>query len=115
MRHAKINLRPIYLCKIDTSDEIPFYGAPIPLEVNYVFTKGSSDVEKQGINNEMFMVISTDVETGEMFSELDKVYVMVEPPMSRDLLCETADFQVKDIVPSLNNYRIYLEKLQNGA
>ena len=123
MRTQKRNKRTIYLCHKVVNGSLVTYEEPIMLKENYNSVTVDADLITMGLDFPNRLRIKTGnktyinnewVKTSTLYHEGDRVYVYVTPPITHDVLCKTADYEV-EIQPklgeSLNQQDIVLRAL----
>lgn len=113
MISLKRNKRNLYLCKkyID-SNNITKYAQPILITTDYQPISSTGEIISIGPEYTHYLKIEDIPSVIEQFSNGDRCYIYVTPPIVHDELCENADFEVNgNPVTTLNSSTISLKRL----
>ena len=111
MRTQRRNKRVIYICKRIVQGNRAVYAEPIKVRENYNSVTVDADLTIMGMNYPNRLRIKTGkrtyledkkiwVDTNELYSVGDRVYVFNPIPTEHDELCKNADYEV-EIEPKL--------------
>lgn len=110
MRTTLTHRRVVHLASHRVENNVHVFDNPVALLVDCMPTNSESDVLALGINHKNYQRIITDVRTGKLFKELDKVWVDVAPPDTHDKLAKTADYFVYSVMTKLRTTQVLLKR-----
>lgn len=114
MRTLERDKKALYICeKIKDSDPVQF-KPPVEVKLNVVATTSEADIVAFGDSYKEYRRAKISVNELDKFHEGDRAYIYVTPPDKHDVLCETADFEIKSVSDSISQASILFKRLQIG-
>jgi hypothetical protein len=114
MRTLERDKKALYICeKIKDSDPVQF-KPPVEVKLNVVATTSEADIVAFGDSYKEYRRAKISVNELDKFNEGDRAYIYVAPPLVHDVLCDTADFEIKSISDSISQASILFKRLQIG-
>ena len=114
MRNLQRNKRKLYVCQKYEENLLEKYKEPIEQWENYVPTNSSGDLISIGMEYPEYLRIKTDIGKKDMYHPGDRLYVYKDKPLTHDVLCKTADYEVyKKPMLFINEMEVMLHRLSS--
>lgn len=114
MRTLERDKKALYVCeKIKDSEPVQF-KEPIEVKLNVVATTSEADIVAFGDSYKEYRRAKISITDLDKFHEGDRAYIYVKPPVVHDVLCDTADFEIKSVSDSITQASILFKRLQIG-
>lgn len=114
MRTLERDKKALYVCeKIKDSEPVQF-KKPVEVKLNVVATTSEADIVAFGDSYKEYRRAKISITDLDKFHEGDRAYIYVEPPVVHDVLCDTADFEIKSVSDSITQASILFKRLQIG-
>lgn len=110
------NKKPIYHCRRLTPADPEFvegmelFAPPVLRYLNYKSVSGEATLETVGEVNSKNLIAKL-LYGGETYTENDRCYVNVKPPVEHDMFCNDADYRVSSVLPVNRVVEVILEKV----
>lgn len=114
MRTLERDKKALYVCeKIKDSEPVQF-KEPVEVKLNVVATTSEADIVAFGDSYKEYRRAKISIADLDKFHEGDRAYIYVKPPVVHDVLCDTADFEIKSVSDSISQASILFKRLQIG-